>query len=815
MRVLKRECNCALCEDSVSNSGVRRCKIEGTGPKIAKVMIVGQCPGSDEVEQGAPFVGRAGELLNDMLREALIPREELYFTNVVKCRPSVIAGTRRVDRDPKPQEINACLPMLIDEIRTIRPAVIVSVGNIPMRVLTGISGVMMWQTCVMFHRLFQCWIVPMIHPSALLRWGATQGLDFDLSVIALSTAWEYRDRRVRITRVIRHFVQDASEAEEIVVQCVQHDAFAFDFETYLNGSLRGLGLCWRFCEAYYIPAKFLTSALVSRLARDGRDSMKIAHNVAFDRSVARWTCGVELGPKVFDTMIAHHLLEEEMPYGLKDLEWLYTDKGGRADLIKPHYGKPTWDRLPEDVVGEYCCDDVESTFRLYHRFKKELAREGLEYLFENVSMPTTRVVEELEHNGVPIDESAMTAVTDRCLELEELSVTRVRKIAGDFNVNSGQQLGDILYVKLKLPEQHTKTKRWKTDGETLKKLKPLDRSGIIDEILNIKKQRKILSTYIKGTRKRMRNGRAYYSFLQPGTVTGRLSSAFHTFPRNAAIRRIIGAPSGRKLIDADFDQIELRIGASLSGDPEMIRVFREGGDIHNEVACTLYGLEPGSEVDVEQRNTAKGFDFGVFFGRGASSVADEMGVSLQKAQEWIDRFARRFAVLWQWIDQQHVFVREHLYVRNLYGRRRQLKHAINPDTNMQAEAERQAVNAPIQGGANDIACIAWERIRERVQREKLDAKLCGIVHDEILVETDDASAEYVALLMKEEMEKPYPRLLVPMTADVHIVQNWYEHKASKTIVDPTDEELQDDEEIDGVDRVLELVDWSVEPPEVI
>ena len=483
-RTVVEECSlCDLCKQSVSNSGTRRCKLQGSGPKDAKIMFVGEAPGSDEIEQGKFFVGSSGKFLTDMMEVAELDRSTVRIENIVRCRPS--DNKISYNRDPKPKEIKACLPFLIEEIKTIKPTVIVALGSIAFTALTGLSGIMKWAGRKLYSRKYQCWLLPVLHPSALIRSGGAFAEDGELrydvkkfiDTIELAKKIQYRAQRASV--IEKHFVTSQDEANEVFRCCAQSKVFAFDFETHLDDSPRGLGLCWEFGEAYYIPEQFFRDDALLRFFRSAAKSIKIAHNITFDRPVAR-SIGAEVGENVFCTMLAHHLIDENIFHGLKDIEWEYTDKGGRADFLKPHYGKPSWELIPEDIIGDYCCDDVESTFRLYFIFSKLMKEEGVDYVFDNITMPATRVIEHIEYVGAPVDESALSKLQTKCEEIEELSETRIWTIAKkEFNINSGKQLGEVLYVELNLPgiknaldEEKWKTEwgNWKTNEETLQVL---------------------------------------------------------------------------------------------------------------------------------------------------------------------------------------------------------------------------------------------------------------------------------------------------------------------------------------------------------
>ncbi len=791
--------NCEICglgETSVSDSGVRRKKVVSVHSKDVRIMLIAESPGSVEIERNELLVGPAGQLSDRILEDGNLPRGDVFVANILKCRPLN-------DRDPKPKEIKACFPFLLEEIRKVKPIVIMPLGSPALKAITGLTSIERWAGKRLYSRIYNCWIIPMIHPSAILRrkhqtfdsileWDM---LDYKISVKAVKAAKKSQHAMRRILKVDKRLVASKEEAAMYCRLCKQAKAFAFDFETYFEFSeymkkgltnfpgdkiAKGLGLCRQPGFAVYIPEEFLDKQMLMDLFSS--ENIKIAHNFKFDQDVAA-ELGIEIKGKRFDTMLAHHLIDENLPHGLDDLEWVYLDKGGRLNVADEYYDTPYWDSISQEIMCDYCCDDCESAFLLFERFQKILKEQQLDYVFENISMPLIDVVSSMEKNGVYIDQEKTQRLSDCCTEIAELEQTVVHNAAGgEFNINSGQQLGNVLYKKLRLPAKKTPKGNWKTDADTLENLIPFDKSNIINHVLAYKKQKKILSTYcnrIKRMLKDSGDGRAHFKYVQHGTVTGRLSSGFHQFPRDKMIRAQIAAPLGRKLISTDFEQIELRIGALMSGDKELLRAFETGEDIHRFIAAQIYECSL-DEVTDEMRTNAKRFDFSVFYGAGVGLIVEYFGVSLEKAQKLYDAFFNRFRRVKEWAQEQYDFVSEMKFVVDIFGRRRRLPAIDSENEGFRAEAERQSINSPVQGGASDCACIALIRLYDRIKREELDAKIIAFIHDEIILEVDDSISDYCCKLVKEECERPIPQIDVPLKVDINVVQNWWDDHESGT-----------------------------------
>ena len=351
----------------------------------------------------------------------------------------------------------------------------------------------------------------------------------------------------------------------------------------------------------------------------------------------------------------------------------------------------------------------------------------------------------------------------------------------EFNINSPKQLGDILFEVLKLPHGKKTKTGYSTNADILEKLRPYH--PIVEAVLDYRQLTKLKSTYADGLLKVAdENGRVHTTFRQTGTATGRLSSTEPNL-QNIPVRTELGRelrryflPENRDyvIVDADYSQIELRLLAAISGDENLCEAFREGADIHTSTAAAVFGV-PREAVTPEMRKKAKAVNFGIMYGIGAFSLADDIGVSRQQAQEFIDRYLGQFPKIDAYLKRTIAEAYENGYVTTLFGRRRYIAELSGKNKMQQKFGERVAMNSPIQGTAADLIKIAMVRVHNRLKREGLQARLILQVHDELLIEAKRDCAEKAMVILREEMENA-ARLAVPLTVEIHAGDTWFEAK---------------------------------------
>ena len=569
--------------------------------------------------------------------------------------------------------------------------------------------------------------------------------------------------------------------------------FAFDTETTgiepMTAELVGMSFAIDEGEAYYVPVPAEKAAAerivnIFKKALENPSSQKIGQNIKYDYIMMR-RYGVRPAGAFFDTMVAHYLLQPEQRHNMDYLAEIYL--GYKTIHIEELIGpKGKGQRSMRDVAPEQVCpyaaEDADITLQLKNRLEAELAREGMEPLFYDIEMPLVRVLAEMEICGVRIDTEALRRSSadlgKRLAAIEQ----EIYELAGTpFNISSARQVGEILFERLKIDEKARKTKtgQYSTTEEVLEKLRY--RHPVVDKILTYRGLRKLLSTYIDALPELINpaTGKIHTSFNQTVTATGRLSSSnpnLQNIPirddEGREIRRAFIPEEGALFFSADYSQIELRIMAHLSGDPAMTEAFVSGHDIHAATAAKIYkvGID---EVTKEMRRKAKTANFGIIYGISTFGLAERLNIPRSEAKQLIDGYFETFPRVKQYMEQSIEVAREKGYVETLNGRKRMLPDINSHNSVVRGYAERNAINAPIQGSAADIIKIAMVRIFDRFEREGLQAKMILQVHDELNFTVPLTEIGTVSRIVKEEMERA-ATLRVPLIADTGTGSNWLE-----------------------------------------
>ena len=569
--------------------------------------------------------------------------------------------------------------------------------------------------------------------------------------------------------------------------------FAFDTETTgiepMTAELVGMSFAIDEGEAYYVPVPAEKAAAerivnIFKKALENPSSQKIGQNIKYDYIMMR-RYGVRPAGAFFDTMVAHYLLQPEQRHNMDYLSEIYL--GYKTIHIEELIGpKGKGQRSMRDVAPEQVCpyaaEDADITLQLKNRLEAELAREGMEPLFYDIEMPLVRVLAEMEICGVRIDTEALRRSSadlgKRLAAIEQ----EIYELAGTpFNISSARQVGEILFERLKIDEKARKTKtgQYSTTEEVLEKLRY--RHPVVDKILTYRGLRKLLSTYIDALPELINpaTGKIHTSFNQTVTATGRLSSSnpnLQNIPirddEGREIRRAFIPEEGALFFSADYSQIELRIMAHLSGDPAMTEAFVSGHDIHAATAAKIYkvGID---EVTKEMRRKAKTANFGIIYGISTFGLAERLNIPRSEAKQLIDGYFETFPRVKQYMEQSIEVAREKGYVETLNGRKRMLPDINSHNSVVRGYAERNAINAPIQGSAADIIKIAMVRIFDRFEREGLQAKMILQVHDELNFTVPLTEIGTVSRIVKEEMERA-ATLRVPLIADTGTGSNWLE-----------------------------------------
>jgi DNA polymerase-1 len=570
-------------------------------------------------------------------------------------------------------------------------------------------------------------------------------------------------------------------------------SFCFDTETtglnMFSSDLVGLSFSFVEGEAYYVSLPIDKAEAHEVLHEfkavfENNQIEKIGQNIKFDLlMLAQY--GIDLKGKLFDTMIAHYLVQPELRHGMDYLAEIYLKyRTIHFEDLVGSKGKNQADIRTVDIqkLCDYAAEDADVTFRLKQILEKELKSNGLENLFYEIEMPLMRVLAIMERTGVRIDSEALRQsseiLTEEMLKLEK----EIHTIAGfEFNVSSPMQVGEILFDRLKLDDKAKKTKtgQYSTSEDILEKIR--SKHPIIGKILDYRGLKKLLSTYIDALPQLVSpvTGKVHTSYNQTVAATGRLSSTnpnLQNIPIRDAqgkeIRKAFIPDADSVFLSADYSQIELRIMAHLSGDANMLEAFNSGHDIHTATAAKIYKI-PLDDVTSDMRRKAKTANFGIIYGISVFGLSDRLGIPRAEAKELIDGYFTTYPDVKKYMDTSIQRAKEMGYVETLFGRKRFLPDINSQNSIVRGFAERNAINAPIQGTAADIIKIAMVRIQKRIEDEGLQTKMTMQVHDELNFTVPNFEIDRAKKMVVDEMEDAI-KLQVPLIADCGIGSNWLE-----------------------------------------
>lgn len=587
---------------------------------------------------------------------------------------------------------------------------------------------------------------------------------------------------------------DSEEKRSYLIQNIKtKKIFSLDTETTnidpINAQLVGMSFSYAENQAFYVPipadqAEALKIVNEFKEVLENEQTLKVGQNIKYDL-LALSNYGIKVKGPMFDTMIAHYVMQPELRHNMDYLAEIYLHYRTIPieDLIGPKgKNQKNMRDLPPESVYKYACEDADITLKLKNILEKELEASGATKLFYEIEMPLVPVLAYMEKNGVRIDTSALKETSQHfTLRMNQIE-QEIYELAGtEFNVSSPKQVGEILFDRLKIVEKAKKTKtgQYVTSEDTLEGLR--HKHEIVGKILDYRGLKKLLSTYIDALPLliNQQTGRIHTSFNQTVTATGRLSSSnpnLQNIPiRNEdgkEIRKAFIPEEGCEFFSADYSQIELRIMAHLSGDQNMIEAFREGNDIHAATAAKVYkiGID---EVTREQRSKAKTANFGIIYGISVFGLAERMNVPRSEAKELIDGYFQTYPQIKEYMEKSIERARINGYIETIFGRKRYLPDINSHNAVVRGYAERNAINAPIQGSAADIIKVAMIRIFQRFQAENIQSKMILQVHDELNFSVLKEEKEKVQSIVIEEMEKAYS-MQVPLSADCGWGYNWLE-----------------------------------------
>ena len=592
-----------------------------------------------------------------------------------------------------------------------------------------------------------------------------------------------------------HFYQIANNPlaiELLLKKMGAQPSVCFDTETTglnpINAELVGIAFSWEKHKGYYVPIPEESSKaqeIVEKLRPffENEAIEKVGQNLKYDLKVLEKYKVRVKGP-LFDTMIAHYLINPDMRHNMDVLAETYL--GYQPQSITELIGKKGKNQLNMRSVEleqqtEYAVEDADITFQLRNHFATELEKGNLTDLFQKVELPLVRVLADMELAGIRVDTEFLGSLSKTLSEDIAALEKRIFELSGEhFNLASPKQLGTVLFEKLKLVDKPKKTKtgQYSTAEDVLSYL--AKDHEIIKDILNWRSLQKLLNTYVDALPKEVnpRTGRVHTIYNQAVAATGRLSSNHPNLqnipirtPRGQQIRKaFVSKNEDFVLMAADYSQIELRIIASLSEDPGMMEAFRNNEDIHAATAAKVFNV-PLTEVTREQRSNAKTVNFGIVYGVSAFGLSNQTDLTRTASKELIETYYKTYPQLRKYIADQVNFARENGYVETVLGRRRYLKDINSRNQVVRGAAERNAVNAPIQGSAADIIKKAMLHIHKRMRQENLRSTMLLQVHDELVFDAHKSELELLKKLVKEEMENAY-QLNVPLVVDIGIGDNW-------------------------------------------
>jgi uracil-DNA glycosylase family 4 len=858
----------------------------GTGKKNATVMFVVDNPSEFEYKKGKYMVGKAGKLLKGALEQLEIdPDKDCYFTGVVKY-------STPENRPPLKEEIQECEEYLEAELDIIKPDIIVPMGNIALKKILGKTGITKFRGKAVEKddRI----IFPILHAEMLFqqpKHSKNWATDLQNLKELVDKGSEFLER----ADVNYRYLETIEEVEEEVDRMMKSKHIVFDLETTgLNPFVVGAKIvCISLTDKTHYgvtiplehkeftwPAKILEKIkqLLKKLLEN--KSKKMAHNGKFDMKWLMAKYGIDVHNFAFDPMLVHYLTvsEERGGHGLKELAWEHTDMGGydnELDEFKatlPEAIRHNYDNIPWKILRTYASADVDCTFRLYKKFRKNLKEnKGWNYVFKNIMIPASYMLRDIETNGIKLDEEELSVYEkvfpERIAEIEEklrqypevvqierekhklfeLRQKEMKKPKDErdkeilkynkyknfkFNFGSTAQLRELLFEKLGLEtpfltdkgeERKRQNQKKKTDfvpevGEMStgkETLAYLDGKHDISSLLSEwRRLDKVFGTYIKPARNWIGEDKLVHpTFMLHGTVTGRLASEApnaQNFPRKSndprafeyqyGIKKLFKSRFGDEglILQADYSQLELRIAAIFSGDERLIQAYKDGHDLH-KYAASISMKKPIEDITDDDRTKAKAVNFGLIYGKGSYSLANDMGVSVEEAEEFIKAYFKEFAGVKKWLDATRKKVIKDKYVTTLTGRWRRLPGVESNNRGVQGDCFRQAVNAPIQSSGSDITVMSLILMNYKLKEAGLKSCICITVHDSIVLDVYIPELKEVYNIVKDTMENPpFDWITVPIVADMEIGRDYGALVGLDSL-----------EDLEGYDTVFDYIDEKV------
>ena len=590
-----------------------------------------------------------------------------------------------------------------------------------------------------------------------------------------------------------HIAQNEAEHKSLVVLLLGQKEIAFDTETTgldsIDTNVIGMSFSYQAHDAWFVPVPIdfdQAKEIVLRFkpVLESETITKIGHNIKFDWQVIR-QYGVEIKAPFYDTMVAHYLIDANQRHKmdfLAETYLQYTPVPIEALIGKAGKRQKSMSEVALKEIAEYAAEDADVTFRFKKVFDPLLSQKELTKLYHEVELTLVETLQEMEWQGVQVDAVFLKEYSDQLgVELTEIKEKIFEQVGAQFNLDSPKQMGEILFDRMKIPYTGPKTKtgQYQTNEDTLSKL--ADAHPIIDAIVNYRELAKLKSTYVDSIPALInhRTGRLHTTFNQTIAATGRLSSInpnLQNIPirtdRGKEIRKaFIPRDAEHIILSADYSQIELRIIADISKDENMMAAFQAGEDIHTATASKVFNV-PSAEVTKEMRRRAKAVNFGIAYGQSVFGLSQTLNISRGEAKEIIDNYFTQFPGIKQYMTDTIAFAKKHGYVQTLLGRRRYLPEINERNFTVRGQAERNAINSPIQGSAADMIKVAMVKLHERLKKEQFKSVMTLQVHDELVFDVLRTELERIKPVIEHEMKIAIPGLTVPIVVEMGSGDNW-------------------------------------------
>lgn len=590
-----------------------------------------------------------------------------------------------------------------------------------------------------------------------------------------------------------HIAQNEAEHKSLVVLLLGQKEIAFDTETTgldsIDTNVIGMSFSYQAHDAWFVPVPIdfdQAKEIVLRFkpVLESETITKIGHNIKFDWQVIR-QYGVEIKAPFYDTMVAHYLIDANQRHKmdfLAETYLQYTPVPIEALIGKAGKRQKSMSEVALKEIAEYAAEDADVTFRFKKVFDPLLSQKELTKLYHEVELPLVETLQEMEWQGVQVDAVFLKEYSDQLgVELTEIKEKIFEQVGAEFNLDSPKQMGEILFDRMKIPYTGPKTKtgQYQTNEDTLSKL--ADAHPIIDAIVNYRELAKLKSTYVDSIPALInhRTGRLHTTFNQTIAATGRLSSInpnLQNIPirtdRGKEIRKaFIPRDAEHIILSADYSQIELRIIADISKDENMMAAFQAGEDIHTATASKVFNV-PSAEVTKEMRRRAKAVNFGIAYGQSVFGLSQTLNISRGEAKEIIDNYFTQFPGIKQYMTDTIAFAKKNGYVQTLLGRRRYLPEINERNFTVRGQAERNAINSPIQGSAADMIKVAMVKLHERLKKEQFKSVMTLQVHDELVFDVLRTELERIKPVIEHEMKIAIPGLTVPIVVEMGSGDNW-------------------------------------------